>query len=68
METPAPPPRPSAADGSCLIYMWESCDGAPSPPPFVPLLPPVSFPASSRQRHGNRKDNNFSGAENWLGK
>lgn len=53
---PTPPtPGPFAADGSCLIYMWESCDGAPALASFVLLRAPSPAPPSSRLRQQERQ-------------
>ena len=48
---------PFATDGSRLIYIAESCDGAPPLPSFV--LPSPSLPTTSRQHCSNWKDKQF---------
>lgn len=58
LETPRPlPPTPGpfAADGSCLIYMSESCDGAPSLASFVLLRAPSPAPPSPTLRQQERQ-------------
>lgn len=44
--SPLPPtPGPFATDGGRLIYITESCDGAPPPPPPSAALPPQLQPS-----------------------
>lgn len=58
---PLPPtPGPFATDGSCLIYIAESCDGAPLLPSFVlPSSPHHHHHQPSWQHCSNWKDKQF---------
>lgn len=59
LETPRPlppaPGGPSLLMAACLIYMWESCDGAPSLASFVLLRAPSPPPPSSTLRQQERQ-------------